>query len=67
MENITITINRASDEDGYLYDIYLATPEEIESGADSEDGGMCTSTIAEALDMARDQAQLLINRHLINA
>lgn len=49
MRELTITISLSSDGGGYYYDIYDFVPE-IE--ATSFDGGMCTTTIENALDMA---------------
>lgn len=56
---MTIHIFEAS-EGGYMYDIYAGTPEEIESGLQSEDGGLCTTTMQNALEMAASQALDLI-------
>lgn len=61
MENLTITITKALDEEGYFYDIYLCEAEDIADGRDSEDGGMCKSdNITDALGMATLQARQLI-------
>lgn len=64
MDSITITIKEYS-EGGYYYDIY-----DHEHGADcedaeeceSEDGGWCTTTMANALGMAESAARDLIER-----
>lgn len=56
-ENLTIRIMKASDEDGYFYDIYLTAPEDINEDTESEDGGLCTSEdIRDAIEMASEQA-----------
>ena len=62
VEELTIHIFAAADG-GYMYDIYAAAPdsEAVENGA-SDDGGLCTTTIENALDMARSQALDIINR-----
>lgn len=63
MEEITITIKPYS-EGGYMYDIYInadASCEDI-TERESDDGGLCTTTIANALEMATAQAQDLIKR-----
>lgn len=66
MKALTITIYEAS-EGGYLYDIYDTELEQtarlIESGQnDSLDGGLCTTTLLNALGMATQQAEALIKR-----
>ena len=57
MKSIIIEIFEAS-EGGYMYDIYINKEMEIEGY--SEDGGLCTSTIENALEMATSQASELI-------
>ena len=49
-----IVINEASGE-GYMYDIYRYK-EDYENGKDSLDGGQCTSTLSNAIEMALSQA-----------
>jgi len=49
-----IVIFEASDE-GYMYDIYTSK-EDYEKGKDSLDGGQCTSTLSNAIEMALIQA-----------
>jgi len=55
MQEITIHIRESSDGDGYLYDIYDVAPDDVDNH-DSIDGGMCTTTIKNALEMAYEQA-----------
>lgn len=56
-QEMTITIFPSSDGDGFMYDIYLGTAEEVAEGElESVDGGLCTSTIENALEMATQQA-----------
>lgn len=62
MKNITITISYSEGEEGYMYDIYTCTPEQIADGADSEDGGCCTGSLADALEMATEQAKAIITK-----
>lgn len=45
-------------EGGYNYDIYPT--EDIEDTSDSIDGGLCTSSLQNALDMAVEQAKALM-------
>lgn len=60
MDALTIVIEAVS-EGGYQYDIYTGTPGEIESGyAVSLDGGLCTTTLENALGMATSQAAGII-------
>lgn len=59
MNEITIHIRESSDGDGYLYDIYDVAPDDVEDH-DSVDGGQCTSTIENALEMAYSQTQSVI-------
>lgn len=59
MDALTIVI-RESSEGGYLFDIYPAEPDcPMENSAD---GGLCTTTLANALSMATSQAADLIAR-----
>lgn len=60
LDALTIVIEAVS-EGGYQYDIYTAAPGEIESGyAVSLDGGLCTTTLENALRMATSQAAGII-------
>jgi hypothetical protein len=64
MDEITIHIFAASDG-GYLYDIYTCSPKRCYAGGgdvESADGGLCTTTMQSALDMAASQALHLIER-----
>lgn len=53
-----MTIHIHLDGEGeWQYDIYLASPEQIAEGeAESLDGGACTSTLQNAIEMASEQA-----------
>lgn len=62
MQELTIKIFKATDEDGYYYDIYNTTDDELLATTDSIDGGLCTTTMQNALTMATEQAQILINQ-----
>lgn len=46
-----IVIFPCSDDEGYMYDCYKSR-EAFEAGEDSDDGGQCTGTINDALEMA---------------
>jgi hypothetical protein len=60
MEALTIVIEAVT-EGGYQYDVYAGTPVEIESGdVASLDGGLCTTTLENALRMATSQAAGII-------
>ena len=60
MDALTIVIEAVS-EGGYQYDIYTGAPGEIESGyAVSLDGGLCTTTLENALRLATSQAAGII-------
>lgn len=60
INELTIRVYEASDG-GYMYDIYGHDHGEwCKDYCSPLDGGQCTTTIANALDMARDQAQHLI-------
>lgn len=58
MNELTIQIYKSVDEPGYFFDIF--------SGIDQTDnlreldGGFCTTSLKNAIDMACDQAKLLI-------
>lgn len=60
MKEIVIKIYEAA-EGGYMFDIYDSV-EKAENDGDSIDGGLCTSTIGNALEMAASQAKDLIER-----
>ena len=60
MAALTIVI-QAVPEGGYQYDIYAGTTAEIESGyAVNLDGGLCTTTLGNALRMATSHAAGII-------
>ena len=58
METIIIAIEKASDNNGYFYDIY-ADADSMNEG-NSLDGGKCTTTMENAIDMASKQALEII-------
>lgn len=60
LESLAINIFENSDGD-FAYSIY-ESPEDIEAGENELDGGICTSTIENALEMATDQAKELLKR-----
>ena len=61
-EELTIHIQSTDQEEGgYMYDIYFCRPEDVEDN-DSVDGGQCTSTLENAIDMAQAQAREAIAR-----
>ena len=60
MAALTIVI-QAVPEGGYQFDVYAGTPVEIESGdVATLDGGLCTTTLENALRMATSQAAGII-------
>jgi len=62
MDALTIVIEAVT-EGGYQYDIYTGTPVEIESGdVASLDGGLCTTTLENALEMATSHAVEIIKK-----
>ena len=54
MQSITITITLSDNEPGYFYDI-------LDDNDNSLDGGLCTGSFVDALEMATDQAKTIIN------
>jgi hypothetical protein len=58
MEEITMHVFLDSEGD-WQYDIYEGPPEAAEKG-ESLDGGACTTTMRNAIDMAADQAKKLV-------
>ena len=58
LEEITIHVFRDSAGE-FQYGIYKGSPEEA-AEADTIDGGACTSTMQNAIDMAADQAKKLV-------
>jgi len=57
MNEIIIYVREAS-EGGYVYDIYES--EDDFNDGNSVDGGLCTSTMINAIEMASEQAQGLL-------
>ena len=64
IDGIIIRIYKAQDEDGYFYDIYDS--ETWDEDDVSVDGGLCTTTLENAIGMASDQAIELVNRSYKN-
>lgn len=61
IQELTIKIFKSSTGDGYYYDIFdTAQPDHEEAG--SIDGGFCTTTMENAIDMACNQAQDLLKQ-----
>jgi hypothetical protein len=59
INELIIRIFEGTDEPGYFYDIY-DTVDMTDDDAQSIDGGFCTTTIENALDMAVSQAKNII-------
>ena len=67
MDNLFISIEWSENEQGFMYEIYLnKSTEDIENG-DSDDGGCCTGSPEDALEMATVQTQELIKRNGSNS
>lgn len=64
MTPIIITINTTS-EGYYAFDIYQCEHDELEEQEDPIDGGICTSTIENALNMANDMVKDLLQNNII--
>lgn len=60
IKNLIITITESSEQDGFYYDIYDCETMDVNDGRDSLDGGFCTTTIQNALEMATKQAKEII-------
>ena len=58
MQSLTIKIFEATSEEGFYYEIY--DNDDIDDETESIDGGLCTTTIENALEMAYVQAQAII-------
>lgn len=59
MEELTIKIFRAESEEGFFYDIY----DRCDVDDDERNpigGGLCTGTMLEALEMAKDESEEII-------
>lgn len=54
---ITIHVYESSAEEGYGYDIYLGSPEEVAEGLQAQDGGLCLGSEEEAIKMAAEEAK----------
>lgn len=63
INELVIRISGSSNEPGYFYDIYDTT-DITDIDAQSIDGGFCTTTIGNALDMAYEQAKNIIRAGL---
>ena len=59
MDEITIRIYKSVDEPGYFYDIYDKDCEVL-SEENIIDGGHCTTTIENALEMAYEDAKKVL-------
>ena len=62
MKEITIKIYQSSEEDGYFYDIYDTN--DVDEDTESIDGGFCTTTMENAIDMAQSQAKDLLKLNI---
>lgn len=47
-----VVIYEASDGEGYIYDLYKSQEEYESDNAYSEDGGQCTGSLADSIEMA---------------
>ena len=66
MLELTITIFEATDEVGFFYDIYEKVPNDEGDMGGSIDGGFCTTTMENALEMAYTQAIKIIKERREN-
>ena len=60
MQDLIIHIHKATEERGYFYDIY-ESEDDFDNGK-SADGGLCSTTIKNTLDMANAQALDLVKQ-----
>jgi hypothetical protein len=60
LEQITIQVYRSDNYSGYYYSIFDTTADLDD--AEEIDGGLCTSDLTNALEMATDQALLITKR-----
>ena len=63
MEEIIIKISKAEDEQGYFYDIYK-NEEDLEN-ANCIDGGLCTTTFLNTLNMVTNMVKTIIKNKKI--
>lgn len=62
-----VTISIFETADGELqFDIYACSPEEVVEGRDPDDGGICSSDMRNAIEMACSQAKDCIDRSHAN-
>ena len=54
MNNIYLKIEEALEEDGFYYEMYKSEDDLI-TGENGIDGGLCTGTMSQAVEMATDQ------------
>jgi len=64
INELTIKIYEGTQEPGYFYDIYNGISEDPEEFNEILDGGFCTTTIENALEMAYEQTLELIKNSL---
>lgn len=64
MNETTIHIRESSGGDGYIYDIYDVAPDDVEFN-DPVDGGLCTSNIKNAIEMAFNQTIQVVDKHIL--
>lgn len=62
---LVITINRASDGEGYMFDIYEQTGDVIIGNPIT--GGLCTSTLENAVEMAGEEAKAWVRKSMREA
>jgi hypothetical protein len=60
MDEIIIKVSLDQDNEGYSFRIYAG--DEAYIACEEADGGLCTSTMENALDMAVEQAKELLAR-----
>lgn len=58
IRTLEIKIWENENDEGYFYNIYV----DKRDGEDEDDGGLCTTTVANALEMAVKQTEQLIKQ-----
>lgn len=59
VEGVTIHVHWSEMNEAYAYDVYMGAVNPADMG-ESEDGGQCDGTYADAIEMASQAAQTLI-------
>ena len=61
IEGLIIHVQPSVTEKGFMFDVFTSE-DQVDTG-NSEDGGLCTGTLGDALEMAADCARDVLKKH----